>query len=310
MFKKIYGHKKNIKFLRKSYGKNFPQSWIFYGKKGVGKFLTAQVFSKWIIKRNYIKNDYFESNKGQGLNIEGKFLSNIFEVNTDESKLSLIDDVRDLIKELLLTNMTNEKKIIIIDNFDFLNLNSINALLKNLEEPRNQILIIIICHNIFKIPKTVLSRCQTLKFNSLTESDFLNFNKDNPSLEINTRNYNLFDLCDGRPGLLKFIGQINIIKIFEDIDKLIDEKKIDYEKLYGLSDIYKKNPHLIDYFIKSYLYTISKNNLLKNIDDLEHYHKIVNFFSLLNKQENFNLNFDIRNYVIYLFLGFLKTLKD
>lgn len=310
MFKKIYGHKKNIKFLRKSYGKNFPQSWIFYGKKGVGKFLTAQVFSKWIIKRNYIKNDYFESNKGQGLNIEGKFLSNIFEVNTDESKLSLIDDVRDLIKELLLTNMTNEKKIIIIDNFDFLNLNSINALLKNLEEPRNQILIIIICHNIFKIPKTVLSRCQTLKFNSLTESDFLNFNKDNPSLEINTRNYNLFDLCDGRPGLLKFIRQINIIKIFEDIDKLIDEKKIDYEKLYGLSDIYKKNPHLIDYFIKSYLYTISKNNLLKNIDDLEHYHKIVNFFSLLNKQENFNLNFDIRNYVIYLFLGFLKTLKD
>ena len=310
MFKKIYGHKKNIEFLRKSYGKNFPQSWIFYGKKGVGKFLTAQVFSKWIIKRNYIKNDYFESNKGQGLNIEGKFLSNIFEVNTDESKLSLIDDVRDLIKELLLTNMTNEKKIIIIDNFDFLNLNSINALLKNLEEPRNQILIIIICHNIFKIPKTVLSRCQTLKFNSLTESDFLNFNKDNPSLEINTRNYNLFDLCDGRPGLLKFIGQINIIKIFEDIDKLIDEKKIDYEKLYGLSDIYKKNPHLIDYFIKSYLYTISKNNLLKNIDDLEHYHKIVNFFSLLNKQENFNLNFDIRNYVIYLFLGFLKTLKD
>lgn len=310
MFKKIYGHKKNIKFLRKSYGKNFPQSWIFYGKKGVGKFLTAQVFSKWIIERNYIKNDYFESNKGQGLNIEGKFLSNIFEFNTDESKLSLIDDVRDLIKELLLTNMTNEKKIIIIDNFDFLNLNSINALLKNLEEPRNQILIIIICHNIFKIPKTVLSRCQTLKFNSLTESDFLNFNKDNPSLEINTRNYNLFDLCDGRPGLLKFIGQINIIKIFEDIDKLIDEKKIDYEKLYGLSDIYKKNPHLIDYLIKSYLYTISKNNLLKNINDLEHYHKIVNFFSLLNKQENFNLNFDIRNYVIYLFLGFLKTLKD
>ena len=310
MFKKLYGHKKNIKILKKSYEKNFPQSWIFYGKKGVGKFLTAQAFSKWIVGRNYNKSDDFQTNKERDLKLKGKFLSNIFEVNTDESKLSVIDDIRNLIKEMLLTNMTNEKKIIIIDNFDYLSLNSINALLKNLEEPKNQILIIIICHNIFKIPKTILSRCQTLKFNSLAENDFLNFYKDNPSLEINTRNYNLFDLCDGRPGLLKFVEQIDIIKIFEDIDKLIDEKKIDYEKLYGISDVYKKNPHLIDYFIKSYLYTISKNNLLKNIDDLEHYQKIVKFFSLLNKQENFNLNFDIRNYVIYLFLGFLKTLRD
>ena len=310
MFKKLYGHKKNIRILKKSYEKNFPQSWIFYGNKGVGKFLTAQVFSRWIVGRNYIKNDDLETNEVQNFKIKGKFLLNIFEVNTDASKLLVIEDVRNLIKEMFLTNINNEKKIIIIDNFDYLNLNSINALLKNLEEPRNQIIIIIICHNIFKIPKTILSRCQTLKFNSLTENDFFNFYKDNPNLEINTKSYNLFNLCDGRPGLLKFIDQINIIKIFEDIDKVIDEKKIDYEKLFRISDIYKKDPRLIDYFIKSYLYTITKNNLLNNIDDLEHYKKVVNFFSLLNKQENFNLNFDIRNYVICLFLGFLKTLKD
>ena len=50
---------------------------------------------------------------------------------------------------MILTNLEGEK-IIIFDNFDSLN-KLYESLLKNIEEPREKIIIIIICHNIYKI---------------------------------------------------------------------------------------------------------------------------------------------------------------
>ena len=41
-------------------------------------------------------------------------------------------------KEMILTNLNEGEKIIIFDNFDSLNINSMNALLKNIEEPREK----------------------------------------------------------------------------------------------------------------------------------------------------------------------------
>ena len=42
----------------------------------------------------------------------------------------------------------------------------------------------------------------------------------------------------------------------------------------------KKDPYIIDYFIKYYLYNITKKNLLNNIDDLEYFKDVIYFFSI------------------------------
>ena len=300
MLKSIIGHTKNINILKNSYSTKFPQSWVFFGAKGVGKFLVARIFSRWIINKKFtdLRNN------------ESKFISNIFEINTNDNLVSGIDDIRKIMKEMVLTNLNEGEKIIIFDNFDYLNINSMNALLKNIEEPKEKIIIIIICHNIYKIPKTITSRCQKLYFNNLTKEEFSTFVKNNNYLEINNSNQNFYDLCDGRPGLLKFVDEINITEIFKDIDKMTNEKKIDYEKLFKISEKYKKDPYIIDHFIKYYLYNITKKNLLNNIDDLEYFKNVIYFFSILSNQIKFDLNFDIKNYITSLFLGFIKVIRN
>ena len=230
MLESIIGHTKNINILKNSYSTKFPQSWVFFGTKGVGKFLVARIFARWVIKKQF-------TDLG---NNKSKFISNIFEINTNDNLVSGIDDIRNIMKEMILTNLNEGEKIIIFDNFDSLNINSMNALLKNIEEPREKIIIIIICHNIYKIPKTITSRCQKLYFNNLTKEEFSTFVKNNNYLEINNSNQNLYDLCDGRPGLLKFVDELNITQTFNDIDKMTNEKKIDYEKLFKISEKYKK----------------------------------------------------------------------
>ena len=211
---------------------------------------------------------------------------------------------------MVLTNLNEGERIIIFDNFDYLNINSMNALLKNIEEPKEKIIIIIICHNIYKIPRTIISRCQKLYFKNLTKEEFNTFVKNNNYLEINNCNQNLYDLCDGRPGLLKFVEKINVVETFRDIDEITNKRKIDYEKLFKISEKYKKDPYIIDYFIKYYLYNITKKNLLKNLDDLEYFRNVIYFFSTLSDQTKFDLNFDIKNYITNLFLGFIKVIRN
>ena len=300
MLESIIGHTKNINILKNSYITKFPQSWVFFGAKGVGKFLVARIFARWVINKQFTD---LENNKS-------KFISNIFEINTNDNLVSGIDDIRKIMKEMVLTNLNDGEKIIIFDNFDYLNINSMNALLKNIEEPKEKIIIIIICHNIYKIPRTITSRCQKLYFNNLTKEEFSTFVRNNNYLEINNSNQNLYDLCDGRPGLLKFVDEINITETFNDIDKMTNEKKIDYEKLFKISEKYKKDPYIIDHFIKYYLYNITKKNLLNNIDDLEYFKNVIYFFSILSKQIKFDLNFDIKNYITSLFLGFIKVIRN
>ena len=300
MLESIIGHTKNINILKNSYSTKFPQSWVFFGTKGVGKFLVARIFARWVINKQFTD---LENNKS-------KFISNIFEINTNDNLVSGIDDIRKIMKEMVLTNLNEGEKIIIFDNFDYLNINSMNALLKNIEEPKEKIIIIIICHNIYKIPRTITSRCQKLYFNNLTKEEFSTFVKNNNYLEINNSNQNLYDLCDGRPGLLKFVDELNITQTFNDIDKMTNEKKIDYEKLFKISEKYKKDPYIIDHFIKYYLYNVTKKNLLNNIDDLEYFKNVIYFFSILSNQIKFDLNFDIKNYITSLFLGFIKVIRN
>ena len=43
-----------------------------------------------------------------------------------------------------------------------MNMNAANSLLKTLEEPRDNTLIILLAHNSSALPATILSRCQTV----------------------------------------------------------------------------------------------------------------------------------------------------
>ncbi|QWV94448.1 DNA polymerase III subunit delta' [Geomonas oryzisoli] len=78
-----------------------------------------------------------------------------------------IDQVRELQKELSYRPFEAPKKACIIDGAEKLNLASGNALLKTLEEPPGNALMILITAERSAVLQTILSRCQTLDFQPL-----------------------------------------------------------------------------------------------------------------------------------------------
>ncbi|MBL7003486.1 MAG: hypothetical protein ISR69_05620 [Gammaproteobacteria bacterium] len=74
-----------------------------------------------------------------------------------------VDQIRDLIYQLSLTNQYQTLKIAIIYPAERLNKNSANSLLKTLEEPEPDTFIILATHQIGQIPVTIRSRCQLYK---------------------------------------------------------------------------------------------------------------------------------------------------
>lgn len=80
----------------------------------------------------------------------------------EESKEIRIEQVRELTAELALTAHGGGRKVAIITPADRLNRNAANALLKTLEEPPGDALLILVTGEASRLPATVQSRCMRL----------------------------------------------------------------------------------------------------------------------------------------------------
>ena len=98
-----------------------------------------------------------------------------------------------MILNLKKSSFNDKPKFVLIDNIEFLNTNSTNALLKILEEPSSNIFFILINNN-KKILSTLLSRCINFKIflsnneNLIIADKLLDGNLSN-SINVNLINY-------------------------------------------------------------------------------------------------------------------------
>jgi len=78
----------------------------------------------------------------------------------------VIDQVRDLISFLQLTTTISEKKAALVHPAEAMNRHAANALLKTLEEPPGDAVIILLSHDPSRLAVTIRSRCQKLQIRS------------------------------------------------------------------------------------------------------------------------------------------------
>ena len=76
-----------------------------------------------------------------------------------------IEQIRNLIHEVFLTRKYDRLKIAVIYPAESMNKSSANALLKTLEEPADETLLVLLTHNPGRIPITLRSRCQSWTIN-------------------------------------------------------------------------------------------------------------------------------------------------
>ena len=121
---------------------------LLCGEKGMGVNEFAWLLAADIIGTDDVqslkdgKNPLVQSVKGEGA-----------------SGLIRVDRIRQLNENVSYSSISGEKRVVIIHNCENFNANSANALLKNLEEPKNDTTYILTTNNPRAIMATIRSRC-------------------------------------------------------------------------------------------------------------------------------------------------------
>ena len=82
----------------------------------------------------------------------------------------VIDQVREVIHEIGLKPVQARWKVYVFEAADSFNEGSANAFLKTLEEPPEDVVIVLLAHDAASVMPTIVSRCQVLRFDRLPPS--------------------------------------------------------------------------------------------------------------------------------------------
>jgi DNA polymerase-3 subunit delta' len=214
-----------------------PQALMMLGSKGVGK----RALGEWLAKRLLCQSPLVV----QGLHRAcGQCSScHLYEVGThpditrvlvqEDKKQISIDDVRKLISHLGLKANLGGYKIALIDPADALNVNGANALLKTLEEPPPQTLLMMGLTRLERLPATIASRCQRLQVTSPDKDSalrWLNGQSTRPDWA------ELLGLAGGAPLLAFEYMQSGAGELVRDMDKLFNELRSPKVDLIALAE--------------------------------------------------------------------------
>ena len=179
MSKNLIGHLDSMEIFRKSYQENkLHHAWIISGNKGIGKATLAWQLIKKLMTEAYMDENEDDKSLINIKQIEALSLPNLFlcrrpydEKTKRLKKFITVDEVRKLKSFFNLSAIENGWRVALIDSADELNKSASNALLKLLEEPPKRSIIIIVAHQIRKLPVTIRSRCRSLRLQKLTENE-------------------------------------------------------------------------------------------------------------------------------------------
>ena len=284
----LFSHKEEFQKLINLYkNNNLPNKILFSGEKGIGKCTLAYHLINYILSSNedFIYDldnlKIIPDNKSFKL-VQNKSNPNFILVDIQEEKKNIdISQIRNLILTLNKSSFNTKPRFVLIDNIELLNINAVNALLKILEEPNDNINFILINNNKRILP-TLKSRCLNFKIHLTSKQSIEIANK------ILDNNYNEFlneDLVNNysTPGeILNLIDFANK----NDID-LIETNLKDFIKKIIMEKLYKKNNS-----IKNLIYSLMEFYFRKNVSVTNI--KLINSYSyFLKKIENtktFNLD--------------------
>ena len=288
---KIYGMEKIFnEFVGLYKQKKMPNKILLSGKKGLGKSTLAYHLINYILSKNEEHKYNLENFNISKDNRSYKLLQsnthpNFYLIDLLTEKKSIdVSQIREMINYTNKSAFNNMARFILIDNVENLNKNSVNALLKIIEEPNENVFFILINNSEKNILPTLKSRCLTFKI-GLTFNESLNIS--NSILEKNVLEFVNYDLLSyyNSPG--EIISLFNFAE--EKSINLKDYTVSSFINLIIENNYYKKNKpikilliNLIElFFLKKYMITNTKISLIN------FYHK---FIKKIYDTEKFNLD--------------------
>jgi len=282
----LFGHQENFNFISNLYfKKKLPKVLMFSGNKGSGKATLINHFLYSIFDvENYNVKKLKSSDNSFFLNqFRNNIFPNIIRVTGADFKSVKIDDIRNLKKKFLQSTFSDKERFIIFDDIELFNNNSLNALLKTIEEPSKKNYFFLINNKSKPLLETIKSRALEIKI-ILSEGKRLEI------IEKLVHSFKLQLILDPETSQLSPGNFIKYNYICEEYGIL---PKNDFvENLTLLLNLYKKNKDILfinlAIFIADYYFKDIKNkNLFKNdkIFEIKNY-----VFDNLNNFIVFNIN--------------------
>lgn len=243
---KIIGHKKQLELIEQDIKSgNLAHAYLFAGPSSVGKFAIARRFVNILQCPNNLCNECPTCKQLKG----GNHPDTVVLKEMDES--IKIEQIRDIISRLQMTKQA-KYKILLIKGAERLTPEAANCLLKTLEEPPPNTLIIMTTSNIREILPTIISRVRLLKFTAysqkfleekLTEMypdkdpdivkqvSSLAIGKSGKAIKLLTNSELLASYLNMYNVLCEFLEDKPVYKKFQVVEEILSEKKDPYEFL-------------------------------------------------------------------------------
>ena len=225
-FSDVLGHTKALHLIGAYLGKSrFSGAFIFSGPEGIGKRMVAKLIAGQLNCAG--QTDRPCGNCSGCLKIQKETHPDLHLIQNGLSQIKM-EDIAGILRQAHLRPYEGLAKVFIIDQAHKLNSEAANSLLKVLEEPPKDVLIILITHQPQNIIKTVLSRCQQIRFYPLVRAELETILIKNYALDKASAHF-LAYYAEGRLGLALRLKDTLLLqeknKIFEAF--LLSAKPLD-----------------------------------------------------------------------------------
>ena len=162
-FSDILGNAKVVDVLKRTAALRTPfHAYIFEGQEGIGKLFTAKIFAQGLLCVHPNQEEPCQV-CSVCKKIENENHGDLHIIVSDGKSIkdSQIEELQKLASK---KPFEADRSIFIIDGAHTMTLRAQNRLLKILEEPSGEMVVILLAENIEAITPTILSRCQIMRF--------------------------------------------------------------------------------------------------------------------------------------------------
>lgn len=198
-FKDVMGHQRQINLLQRAIvHEKVVHSYLFLGNEGIGKSLVALQFAKALNCLEGVNQVDGCDRCASCKKIDHRLHPDVSLIEPEGQTLK-VEQVREMMRALAFRPYEGRRRVFILTAADRMAPHMSNTLLKTLEEPPLHTVIVLLANNSRWILPTILSRCQSIRFNPLPShlvSDWLMRKKDLEETDAHL----LASLSEGSPG--------------------------------------------------------------------------------------------------------------